>query len=75
MKSIHIRDVPEDTLERLKRLAKMHHRSLQGELQHVLEQAAAIAKDLPTRRLKLHKVNLGGESTWSREEMYADEGR
>jgi hypothetical protein len=31
MKSIHIRGVPAETVESLKRLARENHRSLQGE--------------------------------------------
>ncbi len=37
MKSLHIRDVPEPMIARLKRRARLHHRSLQGELIFVLE--------------------------------------
>ena len=40
MKALHIRDVPEITIELLKRRAVRHHRSLQGELLALL--AAAV---------------------------------
>jgi plasmid stability protein len=39
MPSITIRDVPESTLEALRAMAKKNHRSLQGELMHLFEQA------------------------------------
>ena len=75
MKSIHIRDVSEETIEGLKQLARMHHRSLQGELKHLLERSAAFAKKPSRPRLKLNHVSIGGKGSWSREEIYEDEGR
>ena len=39
MKSLHIRDVDPNILAALKRLAKSHRRSLQGELHTILERA------------------------------------
>ena len=41
MPDVLIRNVPERVLERLKRRAAHHHRSLQGELMTVLELAAS----------------------------------
>jgi len=75
MKSIHVRDVSEETIEGLKQLARMHHRSLQGELKHLLDYSAAFAKKPSTPALKLNHVSVGGKQDWSREEIYGDEGR
>ncbi len=76
MKSVHIRDIDERTLQQLKRLAQMHHRSLQGELRSILEQAARMAQPGPEdRALRLVEVDCGGESTWSREEIYGPGAR
>jgi len=75
MKSIHIRDVPDETVEALKRLARMHRRSLQGELKHLLERSAAFAEPPKRQRFTLNRVSVGGEGKWSREEIYEDEGR
>lgn len=75
MKSIHIRDVPDETVEALKRLARMHRRSLQGELKHLLERSAAFAKRPKSDEFKLNRVSIGGKGKWSREEYYEDEGR
>jgi plasmid stability protein len=76
MKAIHIRDIEPDTLERLKRLAKVHHRSLQGELHVIIEHAARLAPEgEPSGRLQLVTVKTDGRSTWRREEIYDSQGR
>ena len=76
MKSIHIRDVDPEVIARLKKLARMHHRSMQGELRAILAEAAErvpVADDADTGGLVT--VNLPGKQTWKREEMYGDDAR
>jgi len=76
MSAIHIRDVPEDVIEILKRRAARHHRSLQKELLHILDSVVRNeppAEELPPIRLHLSKAVTKG--TWSREEIYDDGGR
>jgi plasmid stability protein len=76
MKSIHIRNIDAETLERLKRLARNHHRSLQGELRAILTKAAEMApSDTTEDEFKIVTVNTGGTSTWSREEIYGNHSR
>ena len=75
MKSILIRDLPEQTLENLKRLAKYHHRSLQGELHFILEDASERAPRHNSGSLRIKTVNTRNQGTWSREEIYGDEAR
>jgi plasmid stability protein len=76
MKSIHIRNVEPHTIERLKRLARGHNRSLQGELRAILANAARMAPpDQAENELELVTVNTGGKSTWSREEIYGTGAR
>ena len=71
MKSLHIRNIDEPTLERLKRLARNHNRSLQGELRAILIHASRMAPpDYEEDDLKLVTVNTGGGSNWSRDEIY-----
>lgn len=71
MKSIHIRAIPEPILERLKQRARRHHRSLQGELHHVLAEAAQIP--LPDNdRLEIKTVRTQGLKSWSRDAIYED---
>jgi plasmid stability protein len=76
MPALHVRDLPADVLRALKRRAARHHRSLQGELRHLLQQIAereAPAEALPP--IELHLSTASGEGSWSREEIYGDDGR
>ena len=75
MKSILVRNLPEQTLSRLKRLADYHHRSLQGELHYLLEEASRLAPESGSEKLRIHTVNTGNQGFWSREEVYGDEAR
>jgi len=75
MKSIHIKDVPDETIERLKSLARAHHRSLQGELRSVLQQAAELAEPAQLPRLRLNHADTGRRERLTREEIYRDEAR
>ncbi|MCY3564854.1 MAG: hypothetical protein OXH27_01595 [Gammaproteobacteria bacterium] len=76
MHSILIRNVPPNTLRALKRLARSHHRSLQGELRVILDRAAELAPagDI-AGSLELVTVKTKGSTSWSREEIYGDDGR
>ena len=76
MNSVHIRDVAPDTVDALKRLARSHHRSLQGELRAILQRAARMAPpDEGARELNLVTVRVGGSTRWRREEIYGADGR
>jgi len=75
MKSLNIRNLPLETLSALKRLAESHHRSLQGEIHFILEQAARMAPPEQLQPLSLVTVRTGRTSTWNREEIYGDSGR
>lgn len=75
MKSIHIRDVPEPILDRLKLRAAAHHRSLQQEIKYLL--AAAAHTPLPKPgKLKLHLARSHASTgSWSRDEIYQHDAR
>lgn len=76
MKSVHIRDINDSVLARLKRLAAMHHRSLQGELRAILEEASSRAPDGDRYDdLDLVTVETGRDGSWSRDELYGDDAR
>lgn len=75
MKSIHIRDITPETLAALKRLARQHHRSLQGELHALLERAARMAPPVQEEALHLNTVHTGHAGTFSRDGIYGDSGR
>jgi plasmid stability protein len=76
MGAIHIRDLSKETIEALKRRARRNHRSLQQELKRILSEIGQ--EEPPAERLPpidLHLSEAGGNSTWSREEIYRDDGR
>lgn len=76
MPALHVRDVPESVLAALKERASRHGHSVQQEVRGIL--AAAAAERPPARQvepLRLHTVSTGQTGTWTREEMYGDDGR
>jgi len=76
MKSLLVRDLDDGTLGTLKRLARFHNRSLQGELHEILERAAKLAPGLDAdAELELVHARTNGETSWTREEIYSDEER
>ncbi len=75
MKSLHIRDVDERVLERLQRLARLHHRSVQGEVRAILEEAARYAPEERAAPVDLVTVDTGRAKPWSRAEIYGDDAR
>ena len=76
MKSVHIREISPTTLDALKRLAKAHRRSLQGELRSILERAARGAPPPDPGNLSWVTVDTNlPETTWSRQEIYDADGR
>lgn len=76
MPAVHVRDVPEEVLDALKRRAARHERSLQRELRHLL---TAIAREEPTGEplpsIELKLSDASPTSSWRREEVYEDDGR
>jgi plasmid stability protein len=76
MKSLHIRNVDERVLARLRSLAKAHHRSVQAEVRAILEEAAHYAPDdASLAPLNLATVQTGRADSWSRIEIYDDDAR
>jgi plasmid stability protein len=79
MRSLHIRDVEETILERLKLLARLHHRSVQGEIRAILEEASRLAPmhdQTAVRPLSITTVSAGNETaSWDRQEIYGDDAR
>lgn len=76
MAALHIRDVPEAVVSALRERAERHGHSMQQELRRILAAAAAAdpgGEELPP--LDLIMTRTATTSTWSREELYGDEGR
>ena len=73
MKSIHVRDIDPNVLSRLQRLARLHHRSVQGEIRAILSEAARRApEEGETDALNLVLVETGATGSFRREELYDD---
>jgi hypothetical protein len=79
MKAIHVRNLPDDVVAALKRRAAHHRRSLQKEVEEILALAARDAPrvtPLPPIAGELVMADVPASSgTWSREEIYGDDGR
>ncbi len=76
MPALHIRDIPEEVIEALKRRAAENDRSLQKELRHIL--VSLVRESPPLEPLPPLKLNLSSARTdtdWSRGEIYQDDGR
>ena len=76
MPALHIRDIPEEVIEALKRRAAENDRSLQKELRHIL--ISLVRESPPLEPLPPLKLNLSSANTdtdWSRGEIYQDDGR
>jgi len=79
MASLLIRNLDDAVVARLKARARRHSRSLQGEVKSILESEARTTGKRPgqpgRRELKIHTVNIPTRATWSRSEIYDDDGR
>ena len=75
MANLSVKNVPENVLVQLRARAKRHHRSLQGELLTILEEAAGPRKLNPEeaeQRLQALNLRTPDESTaWIREDRSA----
>jgi plasmid stability protein len=73
--NVSVKNVPDNVMEQLRKRAKRNHRSLQGELMAILEEASGPAKltiEEAEARLKALNFTTGDESTaWIREERDA----
>lgn len=80
MKSLHIRNLDDEILSGLKRRAARHRRSLQKEIECLLEDAARMSPpeeqvDVQAK-FELNTVATGQASkSWNREDIYGNDGR
>jgi antitoxin FitA len=69
--NVSVKNVPDEIMEKLRQRAKHNHRSLQGELMTILEEAAGSAPfsvDQAESKLRALDLATGNESTsWIRE--------
>ena len=68
--NLSVKNVPDDLAERLRKRAQRHHRSLQGELLVILEEATGptrLSVDEAEQRLRVLDFSTGDDSTaWVR---------
>jgi plasmid stability protein len=71
--ALHVREIDDAVVDALKARAARNQRSLQGEVRHILEEAALEAATSRSRRarrkLRIRTVALGGP-VYSRETIY-----
>lgn len=69
--NISVKNVPDEVIEKLRKRAKRHHRSLQGELMSILENATVPAKlSVDQAEVSLRALGFGTEddsTSWIRE--------
>lgn len=68
-------DDTEELVALLRTRARRHGRSLQQELRALLDAAESTPGNASLPPIRLTTVRTAGNSAWSREEMYGDEGR
>jgi plasmid stability protein len=76
MPAVHVRNVPEETVARLKERAALHGRSLEAELRLVLDDAARTQPQVRRRRRPLDEslmVNTGIVESFDRHDIYGDD--
>ena len=76
MAAIHVRDIPRQVIDALKRRAARNHRSLQQELKRIL---CALAEEeepkLSLPPIELYMSDAPAKGPWTREDIYGDDGR
>jgi antitoxin FitA len=69
--NVSLKNVPDEIMEKLRKRAKRHHRSLQGELMAIIEEATGFPKisvEQAESQLRALNFGTGDESTsWLRE--------
>jgi len=75
MPAIHVRDVDDAILTALKARAARNHRSLQGEIRAILDEAVRGGADSSRRRqrLRIKTVRVGAPVTYSRDVIYDED--
>lgn len=66
MAQVLVRNLDEEDLNGLKRLAQEHHRSLEGEIRLILKEAAGRARDMAEFRARVEAFRAGfGDKVFS----------
>lgn len=73
--NLSIKDVPDDLAERLRQRAQRHHRSLQGELMAIVEQAASGVAPAPASAPAAVAMGRTPVKSWKTIDQLAQEAR
>ena len=73
MTAVHIRNVPEETVARLKQRAAANGRSLEAELRIVLDEAALAPTARKRRQINWPTLSSGIHEPFDRHDFYPDE--
>lgn len=73
MAAVHIRNVPEETVTRLKERAASNGRSLEAELRSLLDEAAAQPVARKRRQINWITVSTGITEPFNRHDIYGDD--
>ncbi|WP_454300239.1 FitA-like ribbon-helix-helix domain-containing protein [Salana multivorans] len=73
MPAVHVRNVPEPTLARLKERAASRGRSLEAELRSVLDDAASAPLARPRRAIIWPTYESGRTEPYDRDDFYPDD--
>jgi plasmid stability protein len=69
--NVSVKNVPDEIMEKLRRRAKLHHRSIQGELMAILEEATSPTKlSLDQAEIRFRALGFSTEddsTSWVRE--------
>ena len=72
MAAITLKNIPEALYERLKYIAKLHHRSLNGEIIYILEKSVGLAEEDPEQlrmQAKAFRDRIGTKGKLTSEEI------
>ena len=75
MGQVLVRNLDNRVIESLRTKAELKGRSLEQELRAILDMAGDAPEPAPLPPIRLATVRTTGNSSWSREEIYDDEGR
>lgn len=75
MPPVQIRGLSSEVIAALKRRAARNGRSLEDELKHILATLAREESVLPLSPLRLNLSDALPKTSWSREEIYDEDGR
>lgn len=75
MPNILIRDVSQKTVGLLKARAKQHNRSLQGEVKHLIEEAAKTTGDAALLRARKIRASFGRKTFSNSAELLREVGK